>query len=213
MTFCTTSRANPTDIASDRAGRADGPDAAELLARRRVAQAVVCAQGGEVEAIGFLYVRYADDIHTYVRSIIHDCHEAEDVTQQVFAKMIRVIGSYEEREVPFLAWLMRVARNQALDHIRRYRLVPVEEVLGAGACADPAGGERMMDLREALAELPIDQREVIVLRHLAGLSPPEIALLTGRSESSIHGLHHRGRRALRAELISRGAAPATAIAC
>jgi RNA polymerase sigma-70 factor (ECF subfamily) len=208
MTFYTASPADPTDIA----GCADAQEAAASLARRRVAQAVARAQGGEIEAIGFLYVRYADEIHTYVRSIIHDSHEAEDVTQQVFAKMIRAIASYEEREVPFVAWLMRVARNQALDHIRRYRLVPVEEVLGAAACSDPAGGERMLDLREALAELPIDQREVIVLRHLAGLSPPEIALLTGRSESSIHGLHHRGRRALRAELIRRGAAPATAIA-
>jgi RNA polymerase sigma-70 factor (ECF subfamily) len=48
-----------------------------------------------------------------------------------------------------------------------------------------------------------------VLRHFAGLSPLEIARRTGRSEGSIHGLHHRGRRALKAELISRGSAPAT----
>ena len=66
----------------------------------------------------------------------------------------------------------------------------------------------MRELREALAILPGDQREVLVLRHFAGLSPTEIADHTGRTESSIHGLHHRGRRALRAELISRGAAPA-----
>jgi RNA polymerase sigma-70 factor (ECF subfamily) len=65
----------------------------------------------------------------------------------------------------------------------------------------------MKDLREALAEIPHDQREVLVLRHFAGLSPTEIAERTGRSEGSVHGLHHRGRRALTAELTHRGAAP------
>jgi RNA polymerase sigma-70 factor, ECF subfamily len=177
---------------------------------RRVSEAIRKAQEGDREALGFLYVRYADNIYGYVRSIVHDPHEAEDVTQQVFAKLIHVIGKYEERDVPFLAWVLRVARNLALDHLRRQRPVPVEEVRTTGAgSGDPAGGRRMIDLRDALFELPKDQREVIVLRHFAGLSPTEIATRTGRSEGSVHGLHHRGRRALRAELTRRGAAPAT----
>ena len=67
----------------------------------------------------------------------------------------------------------------------------------------------MTELREALAALPRDQCEVLVLRHFAGLSPIEIAKLTGRSEGSVHGLHHRGRRALQADLTGRGAAPTT----
>ena len=78
------------------------------------------------------------------------------------------------------------------------------------AAAGLEDGERMYDLREALAVLPRDQREVLVLRHFAGLSPGEIAQRTGRTEGSVHGLHHRGRRALTAELSRRGAAPATA---
>lgn len=184
--------------------------AAEQLMSRRVSQAVKRAQLGDREALGFLYARYADNVHGYVRSIVHDSHEAEDVTQQVFAKLIRVIGKYEEREVPFFAWVLRVARNVAVDHLRRQRLVPVEELrITDHGSGDPAGGGRMRDLREALAELPQDQREVLVLRHFAGLSPLEIATRTGRSEGSIHGLHHRGRRTLKAELVSRGAAPAT----
>jgi RNA polymerase sigma-70 factor (ECF subfamily) len=182
----------------------------ELLTSRRVSQAVRRAQSGDREALGFLYTRYADNIYGYVRSIVHDPHEAEDVTQQVFAKLVRVIDKYEERDVPFFAWALRVARNLAVDHLRRQRLVPVEQVRttdeGSG---DPAGGRPMADLREALAQLPKDQCEVLVLRHFAGLSPTEIATRTGRTEGSIHGLHHRGRRALRAELTSRGAAPAT----
>jgi RNA polymerase sigma-70 factor, ECF subfamily len=183
---------------------------AEQMMSERVSQAIKRAQQGDREALGFLYTRYADDIHRYVRSIVCDQHEAEDVTQQVFAKLIHVIGKYEEREVPFVAWMLRVARNLAIDHVRRQRMIPVEEVRttdeGSG---DPAGGRPMSDLQEALARLPMDQREVLVLRHIAGLSPTEIATRTGRSEGSIHGLHHRGRRALRAELTSRGAAPAT----
>ena len=178
---------------------------------RLVSRAVKQAQAGDREALGFLYAHFADNVYGYVRSIVHDHHEAEDVTQQVFAKLIGVIGSYEERDVPFLAWILRVARNLAVDHIRGQRMIPVEEVRtsdeGGG---DPAGGGRMNDLRDALSQLPRDQREVLVLRHVAGLSPTEIATRTGRSEGSIHGLHHRGRKALKAELTSRGAAPATA---
>lgn len=182
----------------------------EQASTRLVSQAVRRAQAGDREALGFLYARYADNVYGYVRSIVHDHHEAEDVTQHVFAKLIHVIGKYEERDVPFFAWILRVARNVAVDHIRRQRLVPVEEVRksdeGGG---DPAGGGRMRDLTDALSKLPRAQREVLVLRHFAGLSPTEIAERTGRSEGSIHGLHHRGRRALRADLMTHGAAPST----
>jgi RNA polymerase sigma-70 factor (ECF subfamily) len=184
---------------------------AEQVMSERVSQAIRRAQQGDREALGFLYTRYADDIHRYVRSIVLDQHEAEDVTQQVFAKLIHAIGKYEERRVPFAAWLMRVARNLAIDHLRSQRLVPVEEVRTSdGGGGDPAGGRPMSDLQEALSMLPPDQREVLVLRHFAGFSPVEIATSSGRSEGSIHGLHHRARRALRAELTSRGLAPAIA---
>ncbi len=182
-----------------------------LHTSRLVSRAVKRAQAGDRDALGFLYTRYADNVYGYVRSIVHDEHEAEDITQHVFAKLIHVIGKYEERDVPFFAWILRVSRNVAVDHIRRQRAVPVEEVRRIGEERDDrATSERLSDLREALAKLPPDQREVLVLRHFAGLSPTEIAVRTGRSEGSVHGLHHRGRRALTAELEARGAAPATA---
>ncbi len=174
-----------------------------------VLEAVRRAKAGDRDALGFLYMRYADNVHGYVRRIVHDSHEAEDLTQQVFAKLMHVIVYYEEREVPFFAWMLRVARNLAIDHIRRERSVPVEEVYGLHEHGDVPAKELCRHLKEALSMLPIDQREVLVLRHLAGLTPPEIAKVTGRTEGSIHGLHHRGRRALRAELASRGAAPTT----
>ena len=72
------------------------------------------------------------------------------------------------------------------------------------------GFDRALSLREALARLPADQREVLVLRHVAGLSPGEIADRLGKTEASIHGLHHRGRSALRAALSELDAAPVTA---
>src|SRR5271166_3550761 len=93
-----------------------------------VALAVKRAQAGDREALGFLYARYADNVLGYVRSIVHDQHEAEDITQHVFAKLINVIGKYEERDVPFFAWILRVSRNVAVDHIRHQRAIPVEEV-------------------------------------------------------------------------------------
>jgi len=182
----------------------------DLATSRMVSRAVKRAQEGDREALGFLYARYADNVCGYVRSIVHDQYEAEDVTQHVFAKLIDVIGKYEERDVPFFAWILRVARNIAVDHIRHQRAIPVEEVRGADeSLGEPADRERLNDLREALGKLPRDQREVLVLRHVAGLSPTEIAERTGRSEGSVHGLHHRGRRALINDLTSRGAAPAT----
>lgn len=178
---------------------------------RLVMRAVRRAQAGDRNAFGFLYARYADNVHGYVRSIVHDHHEAEDITQHVFAKLFFVIGKYEERNVPFFAWLLRVARNVAVDHIRQQRVVPVEDVRATesfgGHRADPEPGESS-DLLDALSMLPQEQRDVLVMRHVIGLSPTEIAERTGRTEGSIHGLHHRGRRTLKAALVDREAAPA-----
>ena len=96
------------------------------------------AQAGDRQALDFLYAHYADNVYGYVCSIVHDRHEAEDVTQHVFAKLIHVIGKSEERDVPFFAWILRVARNVAVDHIRMQRLVPVEEA----RTSDEGGGNR-----------------------------------------------------------------------
>ncbi|HWE11672.1 MAG TPA: sigma-70 family RNA polymerase sigma factor [Solirubrobacteraceae bacterium] len=162
-----------------------------------------------MEAVRFLYLRYKDNVYGYVLSILRDQYEAEDVTQQVFMKLIRVIGKYEPRSVPFTSWILRVSRNVAVDHLRVRRAIPVDEVYGLDHSADDGDRERHRGLRDALEALPEEQREVVVLRHLLGLSPSEIADRLGRTEASIHGLHHRARRALRRELSDRECAPAT----
>ncbi len=174
-----------------------------------VSRAVARAQRGDRDAFAYLYVRFADDVCGYARSIVHDQHVAEDVTQHVFTKLIHVIGKYREQDVPFFAWMLRVTRNVALDHLRKQDPLPVEEVRSGHDLGRVPGDDRVSELVAALATLPHAQREVLMLRHLAGLSPGEIAQRTGKSESSIHGLHHRGRRSIIAELTARGAAPAT----
>ena len=90
--------------------------------------AVAKAKDGDADGIHYLYVRYADDVRRYVATFVKDQYEAEDITHNVFAKLMTAITKYEERSVPFAAWILRVARNAALDHLRAKRMIPTEEV-------------------------------------------------------------------------------------
>jgi RNA polymerase sigma-70 factor (ECF subfamily) len=175
-----------------------------------VPQAVARAKQGDTTALQFLYVRFADDVCGYVDSIIRDAHEAQDITQNVFAKLMTAIQKYEPRDVPFAAWILRVSRNAALDHLRARRQIPFAEVRIDDDGHEQVGFERSQCLHDALSRLPQEQREVLVLRHVVGLSPKEIAERLGKSEASIHGLHHRGRGALQRALLDIGAGPVTA---
>lgn len=172
--------------------------------------AVEAAKQGDRDAVRVLYIRYADDVQRFALSVVNDPHDAEDVTQNVFAKLMWVISQYERRDVPFAAWIIRVARNTALDHLRAKRQIPFEEVRTASDEDHSVGHDRSVSLRTALSQIPTAQRDVLVLRHVAGLSPAEIAQRLGKSEGSIHGLHHRGRGSLQGVLRDLGAAPVTA---
>jgi RNA polymerase sigma-70 factor, ECF subfamily len=186
--------------------RATLDDAPET--REKTTLAVARAKEGDHDALRFLYVTYSQNIYGYVRSIVRDDHEAEDVTQHVFAKLMTSLVKYDDRGVPFFAWLIRLARNVAIDHLRANRVTPTETVLDP---ASPSGVDldQGETVRAALAALPDEQREVVVLRHIVGLTPAEIASRMGRSESSIHGLHHRGRRTLQRELQLLDSTPST----
>ena len=175
---------------------------------RLVRAAVTRAKAGDPEAVRFLYVTYAGNVYSYVRTIVRHHHDAEDVTQQVFAKLLSRIDRYEPRQAAFASWLLRMAHNVAIDLLRTRRAIPAEDVQSLEARADEAAPERARCLREAMDHLPDDQRRVVVMRHVMGLSPAEIAIELGRSASSVNGLHHRGRRALREELAQLDSGPA-----
>jgi len=175
-----------------------------------VALAVARTKEGDPSALHFLYVRYREDVHRYVKSIVGDFHEAEDITQSLFVKLMSAIHGYQPRGVPFAAWLMRVARNAALDSVRAKRPLPSEDIRARDEGRGEIAFERCQSLKEALARLPYEQREVLVLRYIAGIPPREIAELLNKTQSSIHGLHHRGRRALKAALEELDATPLTA---
>jgi RNA polymerase sigma-70 factor, ECF subfamily len=182
----------------------------EVEGRDRERRAITAAKAGDWGALQYLYARHADDVRRFVQSIVRNRHDAEDITQDVFAKLMRAIHKYEEREVPFAAWILRVARNAALDHVRSRRQIPVEEVRISDDGYEQTSFEYSRALKEALAGLPESQREVLVLRHIGGLSPNEIADRLGKTEASIQGLHHRGRAALKESLRALDVAPVTA---
>ena len=83
-----------------------------------VQRAVTSAKEGDPEGLHFLYVRYASDVRGYLASFVHGDHEAEDITQRVFTKLVTDINSYEPQE-QFAAWILGVARNAALDHLNQ----------------------------------------------------------------------------------------------
>ena len=176
---------------------------------RRMRRAIARASAGDREALRELYVRYSGPVYRQVRAVVRDEHEAQDITQLVFLKLIGALPRYDERQGPFPAWLLRVARNLAIDQVRRRRPVPAEEVYAFDAPCDEAAPDRAQALHDALAGLSSDQREVLVLRQIMGLGPREIARRLDRTEGSVHALHHRARAAMRASLLRSDAGPAT----
>src|SRR3954453_17863963 len=169
------------------------------------------ARDGDEDALRLLYRLYADNVFGYVLAIVHDEHDAEDITSEVFARLPRALSHYRVSGAPFVAWLLRVARNAALDHLRAQRSVPLAEV-PAHRHEELPSHERLDDLRAALETLPADQRHVMVLRLIAGLTPAEVAERLGRSVRAVPALPHRAPRRPREELAQAGWAPTTSIA-
>jgi RNA polymerase sigma-70 factor, ECF subfamily len=203
----------PSRISDRRASEDARPDAVEETEERDsdlVREHIGRAQEGSADAMHFLYVRYAPEVSRYVRKMTRDEHETEDITHDVFMKLMTVIDKYEPREVPFAAWILRVARNAAIDYLRTRRSIPCEEIRLQTEDHERIGRERRRDLKQALNRLPAEQRHVFVLRHIVGLSPLEIASLLDKTESSVHGLHHRGRISMQSSLRQLGTTPVIA---
>jgi RNA polymerase sigma-70 factor, ECF subfamily len=182
--------------------------ASRPVAERLVATSVERTRDGDEAAHRLLYLLFADEVFGYVANILRSEHDAEDVTSEVFARLPRALANYRPGPSPFVAWLLRVARNVALDHLRHQRAVPFAEVWPSDEAVEDVAAERLEALTEALGHLPQDQRTVVLLRFVGGLSPAEVAERMGRSETAIHALLHRGRVRLREELTTLGSAPA-----
>jgi RNA polymerase sigma-70 factor (ECF subfamily) len=176
------------------------------------ARLVMRIQGGEGELFSSLYERYFGRVYGYLRLLLRDPHEAEDVTQQVFTSVLRALPRYERRRQPFRAWLFVIARNEALRSLRRANLAePVdphdlgERVEGLGATELPAlDWISDHDLTIFLRRLPIAQRQVLALRYMLDLPTSEIAAILDRSPDDVRMLEHRALRVLRARLSAVG---------
>ncbi|HEY5317952.1 MAG TPA: sigma-70 family RNA polymerase sigma factor [Solirubrobacteraceae bacterium] len=149
-----------------------------------------------------LYRTSRDDVYAYVATLLHDRVAAEDVTALAFERAYRRRRTFDRRRGEERAWLFGIARNAALDELRRRRrlaaLVTDPEDVEA---AEPEDGAdialRRTTVRAALAALPARDRELIALKFHAGLSNAEVARVLGVSESNAGTMLHRTIEKLR----------------
>jgi RNA polymerase sigma-70 factor, ECF subfamily len=159
-----------------------------------VERAVARATQGHSDAFHFLYVRFVDEVRALVHGRVSDA-DVETVTRAVFTELLSDIQHYDPVETPFAVWIRRLAEKVVNSNGLADRQSVADRHALAGAGDDGEDG-RSPPLHEALIRLPDDQRQVLVLRHLAGLSKREIAERLGNSEASVDELHANGSRAL-----------------
>jgi len=168
---------------------------------------IACAARGDREAFGALYERYVFRVFRHVYYLTSDPHTAEDLTAQTFLNALEAIPRYEMRGVPFLAWLLRIAYNLTVNHrkVRKNGTAPLPEGLEIegttyspeASCEAKADGERVW---EGVRHLRGDQRQVIVMRFIDGLSYPDIARVLGKSIGAVRVIQYRALCALRRKL-------------
>lgn len=146
-----------------------------------------------------LYRSSRDDVYAYVATLLRDRVAAEDVTALAFERAYRRRRSFDRRRGDERAWLFGIARNAALDELRRrkrHATLPHEPV-AAEEAAEEADLAQRATVRAALAGLTPRERELIALKFHAGLSHAEIARVLGVSESNAGTLLHRAMSKLR----------------
>ena len=163
------------------------------------------AQKHDQEAFAQLYEEHFDRIYRYVTLRIGDEMEAEDLTQQVFLNALRSISSFRWKGIPFSAWLFRIARNQAVDYLRKKKrtAAPLDESLASSGDSPQLAAERKLDIERLLSatkQLTEAQREVISLRFTSELSIAQVAEVMGKSQGAVKALQHSGIVALRKAL-------------
>ena len=164
------------------------------------------AIAGDREAFGELYERHVRRVYRYLLYMAKDVDVAEDLTEETFLQALAAIHRYQRRGVPFVAWLLRIAHNLQLNlnGRRAQRSVPLvhedqEGVVGSPELflQDRASAERLMQVVQTLNE---DQRQVLILRFIEGLSYADTARILGKSVGAVRVAQYRALRALRQKL-------------
>ena len=194
--------------------------AAREVADPEGAQLAAAAAAGSHEAFRTLVMRHQDRVYRLVVRMVRDPGVAEDLTQETFLKAYRALGSYDPRW-KLASWLLKIAHNATIDHLRRQRLDtrPLEgsaeddtggpiAQLADGSTPDPEqrarGRALARDLCGALEALEPAYRELLLLRFQEGLAYHEIAEVTGLPLGTVKVRLHRGRKRLAEALASGG---------
>lgn len=169
---------------------------------RELPEIIARAQAGDVAAFSDIYARYASMILRYLYGRLREPEIAQDLTQEVFVRVLKSIGGFEYRgEKSFLGWLYTIAGNVLIGQARRK--TPVATPLDDGIeIADPHGQEAVhaifdrLTLRQAISRLTEDQQQVLMLKFFADMTNNEIAKAIGRTEGAVKALQHRALAAL-----------------
>jgi RNA polymerase sigma-70 factor (ECF subfamily) len=175
-------------------GAVSAPSPAPSASERALVHA---AQDGSAGAMEELFRRHWPRAHRAAWLVVHDAAAAEDVAQEAFLAAVRSIDRFDRRR-PFGPWLHRIVVNRAIDYARARegrREVPADAVAEAASSRD-ASRAPSDDVVAALAALAPEQRAVIVLRHLLGFTPGEIARVLGLPRGTVNSRLRRGLDAL-----------------
>lgn len=163
---------------------------------------------GDQEAFGQLYERYVGRIYNYIYYRTGNVYDAEDLTERVFLRALRHIQRYNQRGLPFSAWLYRIAHNLVANWHRdnsRRKEIPLDD----GLLSTHPGGfpehevlraEEQDHLLQAIRCLPSDRQQLLILKFVDHLSNAEIGVVMGRTEGAIKSLYHRTLLAIRDDL-------------
>jgi RNA polymerase sigma-70 factor, ECF subfamily len=165
------------------------------------------AQKGDRQALEELYLMHFDRIYSYLQMSVGNRHDAEDLTNQTFVKMLESIDRFQWRKVPVSAWLFRIAHNLAMDHFRsRRRWQPEEEPPEPPGSEERSaeeealhsiGRQSMLEMIEGLSQ---DQQQVLTLKFVFNFSNGEVATILGKTEGAIKSLQHRALGSLQRQL-------------
>lgn len=163
------------------------------------------------DAFGQLYERYYDRIYNYVYYRTGNAADAEDLTAKIFMRAMKHIGRYEDKGVPFSAWLYRIAHNLVANWHRdnsRRQIISIDDIVHWRVTEDsPEFATQLMEDKDALLaairRLPADRQELLILKFVERLPNAEIGEIMGRSEGAVKSLYHRTLLALREDFEQR----------